>query len=129
MSDEQKDEFKFWLDGANHDNLTAKRMFASGYYDWALFVNHLAIEKLLKAVITKSGQHPLYSHDLNKLAKQAKLTLSPDFRIWLEEITRFNIAARYSKEKQAFYKKATKEYTQEWHKKCREIYQWIEQQP
>lgn len=41
---------KYWLDGANYDMGVAKAMFEAKKYPYALFMGHLALEKLLKAI-------------------------------------------------------------------------------
>lgn len=40
----------------------------------------------------------------------------------LNEITTFNIEARYDDYKLSFYKKANKEYAEEWSEICEKIY-------
>jgi HEPN domain-containing protein len=45
----------------------------------------------------------------------------------LDEITKFNVSTRYDDEKFAFYKKATKEFTEEYFKITEKIYSWIKE--
>jgi HEPN domain-containing protein len=81
-------------------------------YNWALFLGHLVIEKLLKAYYVKiNSNHPPLIHDLLKLAIKSNLTLTDDQKFVLDNITTFNINARYDDYKLAFYKRCTLEYT------------------
>jgi HEPN domain-containing protein len=43
----------YWLEGAEYDIGVADAMFQAGKYPYALFMGHLAIEKLLKALVVK----------------------------------------------------------------------------
>lgn len=74
-----------------------ENMYNSGEYMWSLFVGHLAIEKLLKAIfILKTGSDVPRIHDLTKLAIKCGLNIETDSRKEvLEMITLFNIEARY----------------------------------
>ena len=59
-------------------------------YAWALFMGHLVIEKLLKALYVKNlRKHPVFSHDLLRLAD--KMALPPNYDEWLDKITTFNL--------------------------------------
>jgi HEPN domain-containing protein len=70
-----------------------------------VFLGHLVIEKLLKALYVKRLQkHPVYSHDLLRLAKKIDVELPSGYDEWLDEITTFNLNARYDDYKQSFHK-------------------------
>lgn len=112
----------FWISQSEKDIKTATDLYATGHYDWCLFMWHLAIEKILKALIIKKDKPFLYIHDLGRLAQTAGLTLTADFKKQLNEITNYNIEVRYDSIKSAFYKKATKQYATEWMKLCQTIY-------
>jgi len=43
----------------------------------------------------------------------------------LDEISSFNLEARYDDYKQSFYHKADVKFTQTWKSNCEEIYQWL----
>jgi len=103
-------------------------MYKTKHYDWALFMGHLSIEKLLKAVYFKNtGEHPPLIHDLRRLAEKSNLSLTEEQQIQLDSITRFNIRTRYDDYKQSFYKLCTIEFTNEWMSKINECILWIKQ--
>jgi HEPN domain-containing protein len=124
---EKKDAIGYWVAQSGRDIATATDLFVTNHYDWSLFMWHLAIEKILKACIISQDKQPLYIHDLYRLAQEAHIELTPELIAELNEITTFNIEARYDNIKLAFYKKATKEYTTKWISICQAIYQQIEE--
>ncbi len=67
-----------WVKDSERGLETAKSMFVSKHYDWSLFVGHLAIEKLLKALWIQMNQSntPPKIHNLLRLADGAKLRLT-----------------------------------------------------
>lgn len=121
-----KDEIvKSWLLQAKKHVETAQDMCRLKHYDWCLFMWHLVIEKALKAKIISLGKEPLYIHTLLHLAKFAEYGCSPEEIKQFNEITTYNLEARYDDYKRKFYKKATREYTMKWSKICKDIYKSI----
>lgn len=56
---------QYWLDGYEDALLTAEKLFEAKRYNHCLFFGHLALEKLLKAVIVaKTKTHAFPTHDL-----------------------------------------------------------------
>lgn len=107
----QKQLIIFWRKSANKNWQTAKSLLKLKHYDMCLFCCHLALEKYLKGFIVAANKiHPPYIHDLNRLAEIAKLNVPEMVKKELEEITKFNVQARYDDIKLAFYKKATKKF-------------------
>lgn len=126
MAPDQRKAIKHWRDSAKLDLATARDLIKLKHYHWALFIYHLAIEKLLKALVIKAGITPPYTHDLEKLAIHASLKITKIYKKWLEEITNFNLESRYPADKRALYQKATPTYTNFWAKNCEDIYRWLE---
>jgi HEPN domain-containing protein len=127
MSDEQKYEFDQWVVSAEDDWQTAEFMLKSGRYVWALFILQLSLEKLIKALIIKSGKLPPLSHNLEGLYSKVG-EVPKKYSSWLQEISDFNITARYDIEKEKLHKKATIEFTKEWFLKGKELRQWLKKQ-
>lgn len=44
---------KYWMDGAVYDLSVSEALYEKGKYPYALFMGHLAVEKLLKALVVK----------------------------------------------------------------------------
>ena len=103
---------KAWINSATDDFDTAKSLFALKRYSGSLFFCHLVLEKMLKAVyIMVNDTYPPLIHKLAKLAKDSKLDLTDEQIDDLNEITTFNVEARYDIFKEKLYKKANKSFT------------------
>lgn len=111
-----KDEhIQYWLESAEHDLETSNTLFEVDKYDWSLFIGHLVIEKLLKAVFVKNNDNkiPPKLHNLVRLAELSLIEIDEERKILLDKINDFNIEVRYPEYKNEFYKICTREYAQE----------------
>jgi HEPN domain-containing protein len=103
-------------------------LFRSKSYHWALFMGHIAIEKLLKAYfVLQNRQHAPFTHNLYRLAELCGLEISEEYSDWLFKITTFNLNARYDDYKKEFYTLCTFDFTQGWIEKIKILQQWIKQ--
>jgi len=64
---------------------------------------------------------------LYRLGELIGLEMSDEYSDWLDEITSFNLNARYDDYKREFYKLCTPEYTQAWIEKIKAIRTWIKE--
>jgi len=118
--------FQSWKNSSDDNFSSMLNLFKLKEYSWALFIGHLVIEKLLKAIyVKKFGQHAILSHDLLRLAKLSSLDVSEQQAEWLDEITTFNINARYDNYKDNFAKICTKDYANKWVKNIQELREWL----
>lgn len=122
-----KEQIAQWREMAQRDIASAERNFRPGDYQWCLFLWHLAIEKMLKAILIQQDKELIKSHNLVYLAKRTGITLSEIDETELEVITGFNLEARYDEYKREFYKRATASYTAEWKKTCQKWYNRLEE--
>ena len=117
-----------WIETSNDDFNTMIILFRSKSYQWALFLGHIAVEKLLKACfVKKNNQHAPFTHNLYRLAELGGLEISDEYADWLFKITTFNVNARYNDYKQEFYALCTVDFTKEWIDKIKTLQQWIKQ--
>lgn len=115
-----------WIVTANDDLVTMKKLFKSEVYNWALFLGHISVEKLLKALYVKVHcKHAPPIHNLYRLAELSEIDLTDEYSDWLDVITSFNINARYDDYKREFYNRCTLEYTQLWIERIKELCEWI----
>lgn len=120
---------KYWIDASEVDFTAMNNLFRSGDYVWTLFLGHLVIEKLIKALITKNDLENIPKiHNLNKLIKLTDLYISDEYSDDLDAITTFNIEARYPDYKKEFYKKCTKVFTRTYYEKIIGIRKWLLEQ-
>ena len=95
-------------------------------YHWSLFIGHIVIEKLLKAlIVNETKEHAPFTHDLRRLAKLSKSDFKTGHFDWFDTITTFNLNARYDSYKQAFYKKCTRDFSTKWISRITDIRSWI----
>ena len=122
----RKEKIKYWVDSSNYDWKVACHLLTSGDYPYALFLGHLSIEKLLKALFSSQfDETPPFTHKLVYLAEKIGLELSPEKIEMLEIITDFHLEARYPDEKFSFFKQCTKKFAQTNMKNIKEIRKWL----
>lgn len=123
----KEEHIKYWLESARHDLESAQSIFDSGRYDWCLYVGHLSLEKLLKAVFVErnNDEMPPKVHNLVRLAELSRITLDDDQKFFLDKITDFNIQTRYPDYKFEFYKRCDKEFAAEYLSRIKEFYGWL----
>ena len=122
-----KDEIiNYWVSSSDKDLRVMGSLFKNGHHGWALFLGHLVLEKLLKAIYVKNVNVNIpFTHDLAKLSEKAGLLLTEDQKDLLDEVTTFNIKARYPDYKGRFYKKATKRFAQDYISKIKDFRKWL----
>ena len=91
---EKRDIVNFWVETAENDYKTMLNLYASKDYHWSLFMGHLVIEKLLKALYVKNKDNNIPRiHDLLRLAEKAEIETTEKQKDDLDYITTFNIRA------------------------------------
>jgi len=82
------------------------------------------LEKIIKALyISKLDSSPPYIHNLKQLAKLSKIKVTILESKQLDEISKFNVSARYDDYKYQMHKKATKDYTEKWITTGKKLYE------
>ena len=115
-----------WIESSDKDFKTMMDLYRTQNNNWALFMGHLVIEKLLKSLYVKTmDEYPPLIHDLRRISEKANIKLDINQQILLDSITRFNINARYDDYKQSFYLLCTDSFTAEWIEKIKECRLWI----
>ncbi len=94
----------YWIESSDKDFKTMNDLYETKNYSWSLFMGHLVIEKLLKALfVKKKGEYPPLIHDLRRICEKSGIEIDMPQQIILDSISRFNINARYDDYKQSFY--------------------------
>jgi HEPN domain-containing protein len=120
---------RYWIESSDEDYDTMISLYESKRFNWALFVGHLMIEKLLKALFVKvNHDYPPFIHNLLRLAENCKLELTENQKLFFATVTAFNINARYDDYKMSFQKKCTYEFTSEWMENLKLNREWIKKQ-
>lgn len=122
---------EYWTTASDKDYNSMKSIYEAKQYTWCLFIGHLVIEKLLKAIYAKKNEenpHAPKIHNLVQLADKCTLELDQKQRDLLAVFTKFNMSARYEDYKSDFYDKCTKEFTEEQIKNIEEMRLWLKAQ-
>jgi len=117
-----------WISSAENDYNSMENIYGSKQYNWSLFIGHLVIEKLLKALYAKLNKQEPYApktHNLLVLAQKCNLELDESQVDALSRITKFNMSVRYDDAKKDFYKLCTPEYTETQIKSIKELRLWL----
>jgi HEPN domain-containing protein len=117
-----------WIETSDDDFETMLSLYHSKSYGWSLFLGHISTEKLLKALYVKRfKKHAPFTHNLYRLGELTGLEMTEKYADWFDEITSFNLNARYDDYKKEFYKLCTPEYTKNWIEKIKIIRTWIKE--
>lgn len=117
---------KHFKESSKEDYKAMLNLYKSKSYNWALFIGHISLEKLIKALFVKiNNEHAPYTHNLLRLAELCKIKITEEYSDWLDEITSFNINARYNDYKKEFYNRCTPSFTKEWIEKIKTLRTWI----
>lgn len=117
----------YWIDTSDRDFKTMKNLFDSGDYHWGLFIGHLVLEKLFKAIYVQNiDTNPPRIHDLVRLAEKCDINVDDEMLDRLEIITRFNLNVRYPDYQQEFYRICTREFALESLESIKEVRLWLQ---
>jgi len=117
---------RYWKEGSEESLRIADAVYAKRYYDHALFCGHLALEKLLKAMVIEAANEPApRTHDLVYLSGLARVDITPEQQQFLATVNDYNIEGRYPEEKLEFHRRATKQLVQKELKRIHDFYLWL----
>jgi len=118
-----------WIKQSDYDMDTAKFMFNGGRYAYAVFMCHLAVEKVLKGLFQyKTGEIPPKTHNLVYLL--SKLDIKPEKKMakHIVLLIEANIAARYPESLEILQKNYIESVTSDILKQSEEVILWIKEQ-
>lgn len=85
-----------WVDTSNYDIQSAERMHQAGRYIYVIFFCHLAVEKLVKAVVAEQQDSlPPRIHNLITLAKLGNVEPPLEFKLFLSKLNNASVVTRY----------------------------------
>ena len=116
-------QIAFWRDSAKEDWDVARQLVDNGRTRHGLFFAHLALEKILKAIVCKQSQDLAPRlHNLSQLAELAALTLDTQKMEVLAEMNAFHIEGRYP---ESLTKPPTKEEALNYMTGAEGVFQWL----
>jgi len=118
-----------WIKQSNYDMDTAKYMFNGGRYAYAVFMSHLAAEKVIKGLYQqRTGKMPPKTHNLVYLLTQLDIKPEKEMAKSIAILNEANIAARYPESLEVLQKDYTEEVTLKILKQSEDVISWIKKQ-
>jgi HEPN domain-containing protein len=123
---DHKEIIDYWVTEAEESLTVAEHLYEKKDFSYSLFFGHLAVEKMIKAILVKNGNTQVpRTHNLLRLAKAAQIRLNDEQQSSLIRITAFNLETRYPDYKKEFRKKCTQQFTRIELEKIREVAKWL----
>ena len=89
-------QIDYWVKSSEEDFAAAMSLLEKGHLRHCLFFTHLAIEKMLKAHVSRrTDDIPPHIHNLVRLAEIAQLALEPEQKNFLREFGVYQLQGRY----------------------------------
>ena len=115
-----------WIESSNYDIKTAEHMFETKRYVYVLFMCHLAVEKLLKALYEAArGRVPPKTHNLVYLMNEADLDVPEGHLKTVESLNDISVVTRYPEDIRALVKAFKKERAEDYLKKTKALLKWL----
>ena len=119
-----------WIELVEYDLDTARHMLAAGRYLYVIFLCHLALEKMLKAVVTETTQTiPVKTHDLIYLVKKSTIDLPEAFLDFIGKINTASIPTRYPEDLHSALRDYPEPVAREYLQRTQELIKWLKQHP
>jgi HEPN domain-containing protein len=119
-----------WLAQVDYDLATAEQMLRAGRYIYVIFMSHMALEKVLKAVVTEETRKlPPRTHNLIDLAQRAQLALSQEHQDFIGKINNASVVVRYPDDLSEMIVQYSEVIARDYLQKAEELIRWIRQDP
>jgi HEPN domain-containing protein len=115
-----------WLHGAEYDLQTAESLFKSRRYIYVPFMCHLAVEKVLKALVAESlPAPPPRTHNLYHLLELAHIDVPEAYRDIVTRLNGMSVVTRYPDDIAALAAQVTRRVAREHLLQTKELLQWL----
>ena len=119
---------KNFLRSSQYDLETANFMLNTGRYIYVIFMCHLSLEKILKALISETKQTvPPKTHNLIYLIKIGNISLPKEYFEFIAKINKANIITRYPEDFTRVLEAYPESIAKEYLSITKEIHQWLKQ--
>ena len=121
----RKDTANF-IQSAEYDLETAKYMFNSGRYIYVVFMCHLCIEKISKAICAEVlKKNPPKTHNIIYLFKIGKIQIPKELFEFVAKINNASVVTRYPEDFQKLLKAFPREIAKEYLSKTEEVFKCL----
>jgi len=119
-----------WLAQVDYDIATAEHMLHAGRYIYVIFMSHMALEKVLKALVIEETQTlPPRTHNLIDLAQRAQVVLSQEQQDFLGRINNTSVVVRYPDDLTAMVSQYPEAIARDYLERTKELILWVRQDP
>lgn len=116
-----------WLRSSEYDRQTAESLLRSRRYIYVIFMCHLAVEKLLKAIVAESSTVlPPRTHNLYRLLELGRITLPEVHEDIVAKLNAMSIVTRYPEDIATLSAEVTRKVAQAYLTKTKELIQWLQ---
>ncbi|OAT84848.1 HEPN domain-containing protein [Desulfotomaculum copahuensis] len=120
---------KEWLDQSEYDLDTAKSLYRTRRYIYAIFMCHLAIEKALKAlVVEQTDKAPPKTHNLINLIKLGNAVLTDEQTKFVSRLSLAGVVTRYPGELKQAIDEYPRHVTREYLNRTKEVVKCLKHQ-
>ena len=120
--------YEEWVKQAKYDLETAKAMFKSRRYIYVVFMSHLSIEKILKALFLKRlKKFPPKTHNLLYLVEKIGLDIPEKLYNFIFMLNRVSVPTRYPEDLSKMLKEFNKRRAEKILKNTEEVFLWIKE--
>src|SRR6266511_2994375 len=115
-----------WLRSAEYDIQTAESLLRARRYIYVIFMCHLAVEKMLKAIVAEvSPSLPPRTHNLYHLLELTQINLPEVHKDIVAKLNTMSIATRYPDDIAALSAEVTRKVARDYLMKTKEFIQWL----
>ena len=118
-----------WSATANYDLRTAEAMYKAGRYLYVVFMCHLAIEKMLKAILAQQYPEdvPPKIHNLIHLAQKTEIALPDNLKDFFQRIDNVSVATRYPEDLRTLSKEFNQDTAKRILTETKRMIKWLKQ--
>lgn len=107
----------------------AEKVYEIGLYPYTIFMCHLSLEKMLKAVYYfKLKKEPPRIHNLSQLVRMLNLKPPPELDDFVTDFSSMSVPARYPDDLKSVFGKFTKKETKIVLTKCKKVMKWLKKE-
>ncbi len=115
-----------WVKSSNYDIRTAEHMLKTGRYIYVLFMCHLSVEKLLKAIYEATlNKVPPKTHNLINLANSINLKIPEQHLKLIESLNDLSIVTRYPEDIDSLIKAFRRSRVEDYLSRTKEFLKWL----
>jgi len=120
---------KNWVATSNYDIQTAAAMYKAGRHLYVVFMCHLALEKMLKALLAHKYPEdiPPKIHNLIVLAQKVEIALPEYLQEFLQRIDNVSVVTRYPQDLRTLSREFNRDTARQILTETKRIIRWLKQ--